>query len=993
MAEAMNVWRSSDGLPSDSVTAIIQARDGFIWVGTDAGLVRFDGTKFVETKLAAAPAKHPIHITALCEDSNGYLWIGTQLDGLYELAGGIIQHFTKVDRLLDEGVTSLAADNSGRVWIASKSGLNLWDGEGFRTFTVRDGLPDQYVTSVNVARSGTVWITTRVGMCRFINDRIVPYVFQTESQGRSPEYLGAYEDRRGNLWAFGDTYLINLAKGKRFNYFRSSESASVRIWSLCEGRDGRLWIGTSGRGLFCFEENRFEPVIFDKDRWPFDVRAICEDNEGNLWLGTSGGGLIELRQQSVYILQAEKDLPGGPATALALDANGQVYIGLQRGGLFVGESGRFDRMENNDQLGVQNYVSSMCVTRDGTVWAGTLGSGLYGLHNGREIHFTTADRLADDTVPAVCSDANGGVWFSDGGGLLHYIGRNGMRYFDATDGLPDSPVTVIIPSLSGGLWVGTQDGQVLREEDGRFTRHNLTSNFEHNPILALYEGEPGQLWIGTAGGGLTCISNGVAMNWSSANGLPSDVVAGIIEDDTKNLWLTTGDGIYRVYRSDIGKSLENQRIPLACMMISEAKTIPDIPTITGGTRAALSPDGKLWFATSEGVLSVDTRDSEITPPSLRVYIENAIFNGQAPISLLRGPMWSGGGSTNLTFRAPVDLRSLEIHFTAPDYSASDGIRFRYKLDGSDPDWVDNAGNRSVRYNRLPYGHYCFHVAARREDGKWDEADQTFTFIVPTPIYYQTWALYLYGLTTLALITGFVQLVSHRRLRVRLARLEQQQSLERERMRIARDMHDEMGSKLTKISFLSEHAQMDVKAGKPLVEKIDSIAQTSRDLLKTMDEIVWAVNPRNDTLENLTAYLMHYAIEYFQNTPIECEMRMPQEVPNLPLSSEIRHNLFLAFEEALNNVLKHSGAKNVRVEMMAREWEFELKVIDDGRGFGVEAIAAMKAPLRGGSGGDGLKNMRQRLSAVGGECMISSHPGEGTTIIMKISFNTRRPTSS
>ena len=146
-------------------------------------------------------------------------------------------------------------------------------------------------------------------MCRFINGHIVPYAFQTQSQGRSPEYLGAYEDRRGNLWAYGDTYLINLAEGKRFNYFRSSESASVRIWSLCEGNDGRLWIGTSGRGLFCFEDNSFQPVMFDKNRWPYDVRAICEDDEGNLWLGTSGGGLMQLRPQSVYILLRDRDCP------------------------------------------------------------------------------------------------------------------------------------------------------------------------------------------------------------------------------------------------------------------------------------------------------------------------------------------------------------------------------------------------------------------------------------------------------------------------------------------------------------------------------------------------------------------------------------------------------------------------------------------------------------------------------------------------------------
>jgi ligand-binding sensor domain-containing protein/signal transduction histidine kinase len=991
-AAAMHVWRATDGLPSDSVTAILQTRDGFIWVGTDAGLVRFDGVKFTAVKLNAS-TNNSVHITALCEDSKGYLWIGTQQNGLFEMAAGGIQHFTKEQKLLDDGVTSLAADNQGLVWVGSKAGLNLWDGKVFESFTVRDGLPDAYVSGVNVTRSGTVWITTHVGMCRFINGRIVPYAFQTESQGRRPEYLGAYEDRRGNLWAFGDTYLINLAEGKRFNYFRSSKSASVRIWSLCEGWDGRLWIGTSGRGLFCFEDNRFQPVILDKDRWPYDVRAICEDDEGNLWLGTSGGGLIQLRPQTVYVLRAEQGLPEGIVTAMASDINGRIYVGMERGGLFVGESGRFDAVENSDTFGVQNYVSSIFVTRDGTVWAGTLGGGLYGLRDGREIHLTTADGLASDDVPAVCGDVNGGIWFSAGTGFIYYFNGNNLTRFGAAEGLPESQVTVMIPSTSSGLYLGTRDGQVLHEGQGRFTSLEAAGILGHNSVLSLYEGEQGQLWIGTAGGGLTCMPGRAGINWNTTNGLPSDVVTGVSEDDEKNLWLATGAGIYRINRSDISKSLANADIPLACELMSKSKTIPDTPAISGGTRAVLSPSGELWFATSEGVLNVDPHNSGIAPRAFPVYLESAVFNGQTPISLLRDAIWSWPASNNAPFKAPVHLQSLEIHYTAPGFSAPDEIQFRYKLEGNDADWADDAGNRYARYGHLPYGHYRFRVQARGAEGGWIEASEPFAFVVPTPLYFQTWILYIYGLTAVVIITGIVRMVSHRRLRVTLARLEQQQSLERERMRIARDMHDEIGSKLTKISFLSERVQVDEKNGEPLTQKIDSIAETSRELLKTMDEIVWVVNPRNDTLENLATYLTHYAVEYFQNTAVECELKLPQEVPHYPLSSETRHNLFLAFEETLNNVLKHSGATKVKVEMLVSAGEFELKVTDNGKGFDMPRVSDTNGSVRGGGGGNGLKNMRQRLTGIGGDCVISSHSDKGTVVVMHIPLNTKKTAQS
>ena len=986
-AGTIRIRRQEDGLPSDSVTAIVQTRDGFLWLGTSAGLVWFDGVKFTKINLNDSVTDNPVFVTALCEDGDSHLWIGTQQNGLFQLAQGRLWHYGRQEGLLDDHVTSLAADNRGQVWIGSKSGLSLWTGQKFRSFTTRDGLPDESVSGLNVARSGTVWITTRTGMCRFIDGHIAPYAFQTESQGRSPEYLGAYEDRHGNLWAFGDTYLINLAEGKRFNYFRSSESASVRIWSLCEGRDGRIWIGTSGRGLFCFEDNRFQPVVLGENRWPYDVRAICEDREGNLWLGTSGGGLVQLRPHSMHILRAGQGLPNISSTTLAQYANGRIYVGLQRGGLFVGESGRFDPVGGSDGLEVQNFISSVLVARDGVVWAGTLGDGLYGMKDGREVHFTTANGLADDNVLAVCGDAAGGVWASTAAGTIDRFAGQSMIRFDATQGLPGTSVTVMIPA-SGGLWLGTQDGQILRRENEKFAVVEEAKNLGNFPVLALHEGEQGRLWIGTSGG-LACLTRGAMFNWNTSNGLPATIVAGVVEDKAKNLWLATGTGIYRVTRNDVGKALDGFGSPLKCELMSGAKTQPESSTVSGGIRAMLSPNGELWFATSEGVMNVDTHQSEVEASKIPLYLENAVFNGEPPFSLLHGGLWSSANAGNAPFRAPVDLRSLEIRFTALNFAAPGEVRFRHRLDGLDPDWVDDAGVRSARYGRLPYGHYLFRVAARNGEGTWQETPETFAFVVPTPFYLQTWTIGFFAIAAVTLVAGIVRLVSHRRLRFALARLEQQQSLERERMRIARDMHDDMGSKLTKISFLSEHAQVDAASVGPLADKIESIAQTSRELLQTMDEIVWVVNPRNDTLENLVAYLGHYAVEYFQNTKIELEIRLPQDIPHCPLLSEMRHNLFLTFEEVLNNVLKHSAATKVKVEMTISADECEVKITDNGKGFEVP-VSSGNLPPHAGRGGNGLKNMRQRLMDIGGECLVASRPGNGTMVTMRICLNKKAP---
>jgi ligand-binding sensor domain-containing protein/two-component sensor histidine kinase len=986
---AIRTWRSAEGLPADSVTAIIQTRDGFLWVGTSAGLVRFDGVKFTEVKLTPVSASSAIRITALCEDDQGRLWIGSQ-DGLFQLEQGKARRFSKTNGLLDDSVTSLAADTKGQVWIGTKSGLNVFTGKEFQSFTMRDGLPDELVSGVHVARSGTVWITTRGGMCRFMDGKISVYALQTESQGRSPEYLGAYEDRSGNVWAYGDTYFINVADAsKRFNYFRGNEATSVRIWSLCEGRDGRLWIGTSGRGLFCFDDNRFQPVILGELRWPYDVRAICEDHEGNLWLGTSGGGLVQLRPQPVHVMRTGQGLPASSPTALALDAGGRVHVGLQRGGLFVGEGSRFERFGNTGGFDVQDSVSSIGMARDGTVWAGTLGGGLYGVRNGRGIRFTTANGLADNVVLSVCVDREGSVWASTSAGTVHRFTKTNTTRFDASQGLPVTPVTVLLPAAGGGIWLGTEGGAILRGEKGKFRVVQSADTLRHRPVLALYEGEEEQLWVGSAGG-LTCLMRGAITSWNTGNGLPNDYVAGIVEDTAKNIWLATGGGIYRATRSAIQKSIADPQTPLVCKLMSDAKTTSESATISGGARALLSIEGKLWFATSEGVLNVDTRRPEVELAPLPLYIESVAFNNEPAFSMLRGLAWSAAATNKTEIIAPGDLRSLDVRFTAMSFTAPEKTRFRHKLVGVDADWVDVGTTRSAKYSRLAYGHYRFHVAARTADGPWQEATTVFAFEVPTPLYLQPWAILSYGIVAIAVVAGIVRVVSHRRLRFALAQLEQQQSLERERMRIARDMHDEIGSKLTKISFLSEHARMDAKVDGPLTGKIQSIAETSRELLQTMDEIVWVVNPRNDTLEHLTAYLSHYADEYFQNTSVECELRLPQTISHFPLSSEARHNLFLAFEETLNNVLKHSGAKKVKVEMIVNAPKFEIIVTDNGCGFdatGKPAVLSASATgPRGGRGGNGLKNIRQRLAEIGGECSIRSQPGAGTTVSLSIRLN-------
>lgn len=979
----VHVWGKQEGLPDNSVTSVLQTRDGYLWVGTLGGLARFDGVRFVLIAPTSGNSNELIRVTALCEDSTGRLWIGTQGEGLLWYAEGSVHRFQEREGLLDRTINSIAEDAAGSLWVGTPTGLNRLEKAKLSRFNTSDGLPNDFVSSVHVARSGTVWITTRGGMCHYKNGQVFPFEFQTESPGRSPESLGVYEDRQGNLWAFGDTYLVNLAERKRFNYFRSGDTSSVRIWSLCEGRNGQLWIGTSGQGLYCFADDKFLPLIFRAGRLSSDVRALYEDREGNLWLGTYGSGLVRLQTSHVRVLDTGLGLPNSPAVCLAFNAQGRSWIGFEHGGFYSGAGDHFERGAGGGGLNLQNLISSVCIGPDSRLWLGTPGTGLYCMLDGRAIRYTTADGLSDNTILSVAAEPDGTVWVGTLSGGLHRFAAGELTGFGVSAGLPGQPITAILPARDGGLWLGTDGGGVLRGDRGRFRCVGEPAALGGKAIRALNEDAAGRLWLGTASGRLACLAGGRLQSWEA--GSAEESIVGILSDEAGDLWLGMDKTIHRIARRDVSGLLSGQS-PLRSQLIFEAGASANNAPAYGWPRAAKSPDGKLWFGMVNGVVAVDPRGGAVEPSPPPVLIEAILANGQSLARLPAAGATARPGDGTAPIRLSSDLRSLELQFTALSFAAPEKVRFRYRLDGFDPDWVNGGADRKVRYGRLPYGTYAFHVQAGTAGDSWYEDGADFHFLIPPPVWRSQWALGAYGVAAIGLVAGTARLVSHRRLRGHLATLAAQQAMERERMRIAQNMHDEIGSKLTKISFLSERAKGELQGQEPVAIKLDSIASTSRDLLQSLDEIVWAVNPHNDTLEHLAAYLGHYATEYLQNTAVECELHIPRGLPHEPLSAETRHNLFLAFEEALNNALKHGGASRVQVEMVIEPACFEIRIHDNGCGFdlGVKNSArdddGAKSKKRGGNG---LPNMRQRLADVGGRCTIRSQAGQGTTVILTV----------
>jgi signal transduction histidine kinase len=695
------------------------------------------------------------------------------------------------------------------------------------------------------------------------------------------------------------------------------------------------------------------------------VRALFADHEGNLWIGTSGNGLARLRIRQWRMFNGNAGLISTKLTALAVESSGQLWAGTEDAGLMRFDGTRFESYDAGFPLNCAMHIQSLCVDRNGALWVATWGRGLFRAAGGRQWHFGTGEGLSDDVVLAVAAERSGdGVWVGTRAGGLHRISATNIVSYTTADGLSGQPIRCVLPTADGRLIIGSEGGGLIRWDGNRLAVVPTPPALATLPVHCLAEDRAGRLWVGTAGGGVYCRSGGTWLALSSADGLTSDVIEQIMPDDAGNLWFGSDKGVFQVRASDVQAFLAGSSRSISCMLFARGAGQEEIACAVGWPGAIRTPGGELWFASSVGLLSINPSRTRVAsaPPVMieRVLVDEAV----TAVTELGGenhPLQLGPGT-----------RSLDFEFTAINFTAPERTRFRYKLEGLDANWTQSDAGRRAHYGPLQPGRYRFRVIASNAGGVWSEPGASLSLVVRPPLWRAWWFITLCSVSLVAAIWMGVRYVSLRRLHAELRKSEHRRAMERERTRIAQDMHDEIGSKLTRISFLSEVARQTVTGAGEDGAPIKAIADTSRELLKALDEIVWAVNPRNDNLEHLIGYLEQYAREYFLMTPVECEINVPPRLPQVELSAEVRHNVFLAFEEALGNALKHANPAKVCVIMSVHGNAFEILVKDDGRGFEVNKSS-------GKTGRNGLINMAARLRAVGGTCEATSEPGSGTSV--------------
>ena len=964
-------WGAGAGLPQNTVNAIVQTPDGYLWVGTRDGLARFDGVRF--TVFGLQDGLPSVEVQTLYVDRRGTLWIGTSGGGLSRRVGGRIESVAVPYHLVaGDSVTALSEDGDGRLWIGTVAGLSFWQEGRFVQVPELASLEHASIRALRRDRNRGMWIATgSEGLFEFRDGRLV--------ECRGPpgnERIVAYcllEDQSGSLWAsVGNGTVLCRRQGEGGRYTQTNGLPFAYVACLARERDGTLWAGSLDDGLYCFQAGQFVALRKEHGLSANDIRSLCPDRDGNLWVGTRTGGLNRLSRRKLLSYGAAQGLTNDYTRGVAETADGMLWVATTGGGLCRGGPEGFKRVPPNYYA----FPESVLATRDGSLWCGA-ARGLLCWRDGRlSCAYTNEAWVRSATLTALCEDRQGGLWVGTSEGRLIRLEKGEAVEFPYR--AARGPITGLAQATNGDLWVGSTAGGLNRIRWGSDSILSVT-NLPSQTVRTLYLDGDGSLWIGTAGGGLSRWRDGRVTTFTARQGLGADTVVQIVEDDDGHLWLGCSRGILRIRKSDLNELATGQRAFLHPRAFGVNDGMPVEECSSGFFPAGLkTKSGMICFSTVKGLVLLDPHRQETNAPAPKVLLEEVLVNGQVlppeagglgkPVG--RGASESGDLLSAPKITIPPGVRELELHYTGISFGSPEKLRFRYKMQGLDRDWVEAGERRTAYYHQMAPGQYVFSVLACNADGLWSE-EAASTAIVVQPYYWETtWFRIPAAVAALGLLAGAARLVERRRYKRRLALMETRHAVERERLRISQDMHDDIGSILTQVSQLSDLGQSETAAQPPARGQFERIGAQARAAVQALDEIVWATNPKNDNLPRFAEYVCRFADEFFEDGPVRCWQEVPTDLPNVALGADVRHNVFLAVKEAFNNVLKHSGAKEVWLRLALADSRVSLEIEDNGRGF---------SPQQTAPGRNGLDNMKTRLTECGGQAEIISQPGKGTKL--------------
>ena len=1002
----MDGWDTDKGLPSSTVTAIAQTPDGYLWAGTYNGLARFDGARFVNFDPANKPQLGQPRVQGLFLDARGTLWINTFRGGLASYRDGVFRnewpdqntfdlHTTLVfsttnlvtfvmqfgevlQRDLqktnaDWSVTSppsprpifQCTDGDGRLWFLARDGHILqFAGGKFAPLVDDGGLSGSKIYTVVADARGQIFAGAENEIARWDGKQFTAITPTNGAADVQPQFI--FPTRDGALWVLdGDRFRKmsgRLWEAEAAEWRGLLGFASGRAMGAHEDRDGGVWLNHYGNGLFHVAPDGKFQRLTSAENLPGDrVGAWFQSSDGGIWAGVDHGGLARLRDRRFQILGVAEGLGARTALSVCEDTNGTVWIGTGGGGLCVLRDGKLSRYPVGARASA-NFIFSISPHGDGGAWLSAAeGEDLYQFYNGQ------VQRVSLDVhgIKSILTDRAGRVWMGTKSGIAQWSGE--LRWVLGGNNAATTPsVRALVETPAGEIWAGADNGTLYRCDVSPLAEFRPKDALAGQPIYSLCADADGAIWAGTFRGGLLRFKDGNFFRFTAQQGLPVDVISQILTDKNGQLWLGTHKGIYRIAKTALDAIADGKDAPLDYVVYGQSDGLASVECSDGYQPACWrGADGRLWFTTVRGgVVSVNPDELTGRSKPSPVVIEEMLVDGKL-VSLRDGKIILPPGKNQFDFR-----------FTTLSFDAGDRARFRYRLENYDADWVNADTERMAHYPHLPPARYRFHVIACNNEGVWNETGAAVEFELQ-PFFYQTKTFWtLLSLAVVSAVALIVRRLATQKYRRKLARLESQHAIERDRARIAKDIHDDVGAGLTQITLLTELARREPEQTDANLERI---SDSARQLTKAMDEIVWAVDPQHDTFAGLLDYISAYAEDFLRVAGIRFRMDVPIPLPELGVDAELRYNLFLALKEALNNIVKHSHATEVWLRLRVAEKSFTLSVEDNGQGFVVgHETAADDGRI---SSGSGLVNLKKRLAAVGGDCEISTEPGRGTRIAM------------
>jgi ligand-binding sensor domain-containing protein/signal transduction histidine kinase len=957
-------YGAAEGLQG-SVRDLLEAHDGIYWIATSSGLYRFDPAMSKQVKrepfdrstahfenprspafalYSPGDTKEARSINVVKEDRSGAIWCGTD-EGLYRLdqsrdgwSFAFVDIGLPTERPDDIMISSIIQDRRGTIWIGAGSGLyrRRADG-GFERYTTQQGLPFNDVRALLEDRDGQLWAGTTLGLCQFL-----------------PE---------SNSRRFGVARTYTTNDGLSHNW----------ITSLLQAADGRLWVGSNG-GL-----SEWTPVVKQTGKVfrsytnaqglsANEVQSLAEDADGELWIGTESLGAMKVARNGFATYAEAQGLRDTRIASIFEDRSGELCVISSRAGeLFIH---RFDgrgftaTKPNLSQSINLGWGWNQIAFQDsaGEWWVPTL-QGLYRFPPASGVEqlghilpkaiYTNKDGLSNDYIFRLFEDSRRDIWITAYGPnrdtLTRWERATGrfQRYGEA-DGLPavNAP-TAFREDRIGNLWLGFYDGGLARYRGGVFRFFSANDGLPEGMIRDLHIDHRGQLWIATSRGGVARLDDPAAEHprfstYTTAQGLASNQATCVTEDLQGRIYIGTPKGVDRVdpVSGQINHYTTNDGL---------ANNFVNV--------AYRDRQGALWFGTLQGLsrLMPGTRLDPMHPPS--IFINGLRIAGE-PYSL------SHLGQKQITGpELSASQNDLQIDFSSVSVGNAASLRYQYKLEGADSEWSAPTAQRSINYARLSPGTYRFLVRAINVDGVASAQPAAVSFKILRPIWQRWWSLALAGL----FVFGVAYLIH----RYRVNRLLE---LERVRTRIATDLHDDIGSSLSQIAILSEVVRQNVgQASETVNEPLSQITTSSSELMGTMSDIVWAIDPHKDRLMDLTQRMRRFASDVLTARGIDFEFQAPDISRKLNLGADVRRQVFLVFKESINNIARHSDCSSVDIEFRADRDLLVLVIKDNGHGFD---------PAHE-SEGHGLMSMQRRAKEMSGVMKITSRPGEGTSVTLKM----------